>query len=102
MSATNKLNSMRYLESEGIPFEILTYDPAIHDAMEAAAAMKMPPEQVYKTLVVLRASETNNKPVLVMLAATRQLDLKKFAAVIGEKKVAMAPHAEAEKLTGLK
>ncbi len=99
MSAMNKLNSMRYLESQGIAFETLTYDASIHDATEAAAAMGMPPEQVYKTLVVLR---TNGKPVLVMVAATRQLDLKKFAAAIGDKKTNMAPHTDAEKLTGLK
>ena len=99
MSEKTKLNSMRLLEAQKVPFETLTYDSAIHDAAEAAAAMQMPPNQVYKTLVVLRA---NGKPVLMMVAATNQLDLKKFAAAIGDKKVSMAPHAEAEKLTGLK
>ncbi|HLY29155.1 MAG TPA: YbaK/EbsC family protein [Aggregatilineales bacterium] len=99
MSEKNKLNSMRFLETQKVPYEVLTYDSAIHDAAEAAAAMQMPPEQVYKTLVVLRS---NGKPVLMMVAATNQLDLKKFAAAIGDKKVSMAPHAEAEKLTGLK
>jgi Cys-tRNA(Pro)/Cys-tRNA(Cys) deacylase len=37
-----------------------------------------------------------------MIAADRHLDLKKLAAAIGEKKVSMATHADAEKLTGLK
>jgi len=38
-----------------------------------------------------------------MIAANRQLDLKRFAAAIGEKKVNIGPaHADAEKLTGLK
>ena len=95
-----KLNSMRLLESQGVAFEVLTYDDAIHDAMEAATAMGMPSEQVYKTLVVERAA--NSKPVLIMIAADRHLDLKTFAAAIGEKKVSMASHANAEKMTGLK
>ena len=100
MSPTPKLNSMRFLESHGVPFETLTYDSAIHDAIEAADAMNMPRQQVYKTLVVERAA--GGKPMLVMIAAGRQLDLKKFAAAIGEKKVSMASHDDAEKQTGLK
>ncbi len=96
---TNKLNSMRLLESNGVSYEALTYDDQIHDATEVASALGVPVHQVYKTLVVER---TTGKPVLVMIAADRQLDLKKFAAAISEKKVAMASHADAEKLTGLK
>src|SRR5512140_3735872 len=96
---TNKLNSMRLLESNGISYDALTYDDQIHDAVEVATVLGMPVHQVYKTLVVERSA---GKPVLVMIAADRQLDLKKFAAAIGEKKVAMASHADAEKLTGLK
>jgi Cys-tRNA(Pro)/Cys-tRNA(Cys) deacylase len=96
----NKLNSMRFLESHGIGYDTLTYDSEIHDAIEAASAMNMPKQQVYKTLVVERAA--GGKPMLVMIAADRHLDLKKFAAAIGEKKVNMASHADAEKQTGLK
>src|SRR5258708_2122508 len=96
---TNKLNSMRFLETNGVPYEVLTYDAAIHDAAAAAEAMGMPAEQVFKTLVVERAS---GKPLLVMVAATQHLDLKKFAAAVGEKKIGMAAHADAEKWTGLK
>ena len=95
----SKLNSMRFLETNGVQYEVLTYDDAIHDAAAAAAAMGVPGEQVYKTLVVEPAI---HKPLLVMVAATQQLDLKKFATAIGEKKIGMAAHADAEKWTGLK
>ncbi len=95
-----KLNSMRLLEANGIDYDTLTYDSTIHDAVEAANAMGVPPQRVYKTLVVERGS--NGKPVLVMIAGDRHLDLKKFAAAIGEKKVNMSSHDNAEKLTGLK
>jgi Cys-tRNA(Pro)/Cys-tRNA(Cys) deacylase len=56
---------------------------------------------VYKTLVV-QPVENSKKPLLVMIAADRQLDLKKLAAASGHKKVSMAAHKDAEALTGLK
>jgi Cys-tRNA(Pro)/Cys-tRNA(Cys) deacylase len=97
----NKLNSMRLLESHNVPYAVFNYDPSMHDAAEVGAKIGVPAAQVYKTLVVERAN-TSSKPLLVMIAADRHLDLKKLAAAIGEKKVSMAAHADAEKLTGLK
>jgi Cys-tRNA(Pro)/Cys-tRNA(Cys) deacylase len=95
----NKLNSMRLLETHKVTYEALTYNPDIHDAVAAAHAMQVPPDNVYKTLVVERMA---GKPVLVMIPSNKHLDLKKLAASIGEKKVSMASHADAEALTGLK
>ncbi|HVO44083.1 MAG TPA: aminoacyl-tRNA deacylase [Aggregatilineales bacterium] len=95
-----KLNSMRLLEANKIPYEVITFDDSIHDAVEVAHAVGIAPHEVYKTLVVERSG--TSKPILVMVPADRQLDLKKLAAGIGEKKVNMASHADAEKLTGLK
>jgi Cys-tRNA(Pro)/Cys-tRNA(Cys) deacylase len=60
--------------------------------------MGVPAAQVFKTLVVTRPPQ---KPMLVMIPADRQLDLKKLAKAVGEKKVKMAGHSEAELLTGL-
>jgi Cys-tRNA(Pro)/Cys-tRNA(Cys) deacylase len=97
---TPKLNSMRFLETNGISYEALHFDETLHDAVQVAQALGAPPHQVYKTLVVEKAG--GGKPVLVMIAADRQLDLKKFAAGIGQKKVNMVSHADAERLTGLK
>jgi Cys-tRNA(Pro)/Cys-tRNA(Cys) deacylase len=54
---------------------------------------------VYKTLVV--QSVAGGKPFLVILASDKQLDLKRMASSVGEKKVQLVSHAEAEKLTGL-
>jgi Cys-tRNA(Pro)/Cys-tRNA(Cys) deacylase len=90
---------MRVLESNGVAYEAFEYDPAVHDATEVAKLLGVPAGQVFKTLVVERA---NAKPVLIMIPADQHLDLKKFAAAIGEKKINMAAHADAEKLTGLK
>lgn len=99
MAKTKKLNSMRLLEQHDIPYEVLHYDASTRVAEEVAELIGLPEFMVYKTLVV--QSVATNKPMLVMLASDRQLDLKAMAAAAGEKKVQMAAHADAEKLTGL-
>jgi Cys-tRNA(Pro)/Cys-tRNA(Cys) deacylase len=62
---------------------------------------------VYKTLVVLThdagpGTTGQRRPLLVMIAADRVVDLKKVASAVGVKRVEMAPAREAERLTGLK
>jgi Cys-tRNA(Pro)/Cys-tRNA(Cys) deacylase len=95
-----KLNSMRVLERSNTPFELLVFPETIHSAGGVAEHLGIPLSEVYKTLVVERPA--GGKALLVMLAADRDLDLKKMAASLGEKKLRMAPHREAERLTGLK
>jgi Cys-tRNA(Pro)/Cys-tRNA(Cys) deacylase len=95
-----KLNSMRLLESQQIPYEVVEYDDSIHDAEVVAEVLGVPVWMVYKTLVVQLEGET--KPILVMVAADRTLDLKKVALAAGAKKAHMAKHKDAEAMTGLK
>lgn len=96
-----KLNSMRLLEQHRIPYEAITYADAgtFHSADDVAALLGVPPEIVYKTLVVEPAG--GGKPALALIAAGRSLDLKLMAAALGVKKVSMAAHKDAERLTGL-
>jgi len=93
-----KTNAMRMLEARKIPFETYTFDPGIHSADGVAKALGLPAHQVYKTLVVVRPQ---GKPLLVLVAGDRELDLKKLARAVGEKKLSMASYKEAEALTGL-
>ena len=93
-----KTQAMRVLEGQGIHYSSMTYDKSERDALLIAAEIGIPPEEVFKTLVVVRQS---NKPLLVMVPANRQLSLKKLAMQLGEKKVKMASQTEAERLTGL-
>lgn len=98
-----KLNSQRLLETHKLPYETLsyTYDPENPpDAVDVARQLGLPPGQVYKTLVLTGAA--HGRPVLVMLAADTQLDLKKTAAALGQKRLELMPRAETERLTGLK
>jgi Cys-tRNA(Pro)/Cys-tRNA(Cys) deacylase len=99
----NKLNSQRFLESRGVAYALHSYaydpdDPP--DAEEVARRIGLPPAQVYKTLVLSGAA--HGRPLLVMLQADRQLDLKKLAAALGHKRLELLPRAETERLTGLK
>jgi len=84
---------------ENVPHEITTFPDTMRDAEEIAAWLNLPPGQLFKTLVVLRPDK--GKPLLVMTPADRQLDLKRVATAVGEKKLTMASHTEAEALTHL-
>lgn len=95
-----KLNSMRLLEKHNIAYEVTEFPDTERDAEVIAGILGIPPAHVYKTLVVEPIG--GGKPFLALLAADRHLDLKKMAVASGHKKVGMAAHADAEKLTGLK
>lgn len=95
-----KLNSMRLLEKHNVPYEVVTYPDTLRDAEEIAEVLGVSAQTVYKTLVVEPVS--GGKPCLAMIAAHRSLDLKRMASAMGVKKVSMAAHKDAERLTGLK
>lgn len=102
MSAA-KLNSMRLLDSHKVAYEVrtYTYDPDNPpDASAVAAQIGLPPAQVFKTLVVTPGGGA--RPLLVMLPADRQLDLKRLAAAVGQKRLELLPRAETERLSGLR
>lgn len=97
---SEKLQSMRLLEGKKLSYRALTYPDDLRDAEVIASVLSLPPEQVFKTLVVL-PPEMGKKPMLAMIPAHMQLDLKKLAAAAGAKKLKMASHREAEAMTGL-
>ena len=100
MTKNKKTLSMRILESATTSYEVVELTHRVNNATEAAYAVGEIPERFYKTLVAVDPGK-KRKPKLVMLAANRDLNLKKLAASIGEKKLSMANHAQAESLTGL-
>ncbi len=94
----NKTNAMRVLDARKIDYTGLEYDPAIHSDHGVSEALSVPAAQVFKTLVVMRE---RGRSILVMVPSDRELDLKKMAAAVGEKRVRMASQREAESKTGL-
>lgn len=103
-----KTLAMRVLEGQGVPFEVISFPDTIHDAVGVAEHAGLPPQLVFKTLVVQVVDPAsgkpsrNEKPCLILVAADRTIDLKKAALGIGAKKVQMARQTEAERLTCLK
>ena len=98
-----KNNVTRLLDARKIAYTTAEYDGSLfHSADEVAALIGAPAAQVYKTIVVLREdAKAGKKPLLVMVAANREIDMKKLAVALGEKKLKVAKHDEAEQLTGL-
>ncbi len=93
-----RTNAMRLLEAREIGYEVITFSSEVHSATGVAEAAGLDPDTVYKTLVIQRQ---RGKPLLVMVAGDKQVDLRALAASVGEKKLRMATHRQAEALTGL-
>ena len=87
------------LARAGVPFELRPYahDPAAPSyGLEAAEALGVPAEQVFKTLV----ATVDGTLVVAVVPVSGQLDLKQLAAAVGGKRAEMAPPADAERATG--
>ena len=94
-----KTNAMRLLDAANISYGTAEYEYDENDlsGTHAAAAIGMPPEQVFKTLVT-RGDRTG---VLVFcIPVDGELDLRKAAVVSGNKKVEMIHVKELLGLTG--
>ncbi len=97
MNKPVKTNVMRLLDRAKIPYDPHEYDVADGRLDGEAVADKIgrPREGVYKTLV------TRGKEIHVfVIPVESHLDLKKAAAVSGEKKLEMLPQKELKAMTG--
>jgi Cys-tRNA(Pro)/Cys-tRNA(Cys) deacylase len=97
MPITN--NVTRMLAAKGIAFETHELPEEKIGGMEAAAILSVDPHQMFKTIVAIRPDD--GKPVLALISAPAQLDLKAVGRALGGKKLQLATQAQAEKLTGL-
>jgi Cys-tRNA(Pro)/Cys-tRNA(Cys) deacylase len=104
MTDAPKTNAARLLEARGVAHRVRVYDPegAFHSGDEAADLLGVAAASVLKTLVALREGPGRAKPLLVLVPSDRQVDLKRLAQALGEKRLRMASQREAEQLTGLK
>lgn len=64
--------------------------------VEAAAALGLAPQRVFKTLI----TELDGRLAVAVVPVSTQLDLRALAAVMGAKKAKMASVADAERATG--
>ncbi|MFZ5823422.1 MAG: Cys-tRNA(Pro) deacylase [Bacillota bacterium] len=94
-----KTIAARILDQVEIAYELRPYDwdEEELDAATVARKVGLPPEQVFKTLVV-RGDKTG--VLVACIPGDGELDLKQLAAVSGNKKVEMVPVKEIQNLTG--
>lgn len=90
------------LAEAGIDFTTHTYehDPAVTKyGLEAAAALGLPPAQVFKTLLV-ELDDLLTNVVVGIIPVDKHLDLKGVATAFDAKRAALCPPVFAERITG--
>jgi Cys-tRNA(Pro)/Cys-tRNA(Cys) deacylase len=94
-----KTNAVRLLDTLGVPYELREYqaDPDALDAESVARKIGLPPEQVFKTLVV---RGDRNGVCLALVPANTDLDEKALARLTGDRRTELAPLKEVQPLTG--
>ncbi|RYL94106.1 Cys-tRNA(Pro) deacylase [Sporolactobacillus sp. THM19-2] len=96
---TKKTNAMRLLDTEHIDYRIETYDisDGLIDGISVAKKCGEDPKNVYKTLVTQGHS---GELYVFVVPVAAELDLKKAAVSVGEKKIEMIHVKDIEKYTG--
>ena len=99
MPSEKKTNAMRILENLSIPYEVreYEYDEENSDAVSAAKKTGLPPEQVFKTIVM----RNNNKEIFVFcVPADQEVNLKKVRMLTNSKEMLPVKQNELLGLTG--
>jgi len=93
-----KTNVMRLLEQSHIPYQAFCYeDTNAISGLEVASVLHENPAQVFKTLVTVGKSTKN---YVFVVPVEKELNLKKAAAAVGDKAIAMIKAKELLPLTG--
>ncbi len=95
--ATN--NITRMLDARKIPYTAYELPAEKLGAIETARLLGVPLDQIFKTIVVKR--ETKGKSILAVVPGSADVDLKRLAKSLGEKKLYLPTEREAEQITGL-
>lgn len=93
-----KTNAMRILDLNKIPYQEISYDDKLTDAISIASILNEDINQVFKTLVTTCVK--SKKYYVFVIPASKELDLKKAASVSNEKNIEMIHQKELLPLTG--
>ena len=94
-----KTNVLRLLDKQQIPYDTVSYvvDESDLSGIHVAAQLNKPTEQVFKTLV----THCDRKKYFVFcIPVAEELDLKKAAKLVHEKKLEMLPVKDLQAVTG--
>ena len=98
MKKEEKTNVMRVLDSKKVEYKSHNYlASGAASGTEVAHVLGQNPDSVFKTLVTVSKSK---KYYVFLVPVEKELDLKKAAAVVGEKKIEMLKSKELLGLTG--
>jgi Cys-tRNA(Pro)/Cys-tRNA(Cys) deacylase len=92
-------NVTRLLDAKKVPYVVLEIPSGKLSALEVADFLKVSPDKVYKTIVARRSEA--GKHVLAIVPANGEVDTKKLAQALGEKKMNIHSMRNAEAVTGL-
>ena len=92
-----KTNAMRQLERKKLEYRVHTYEGGALSGTQVASVLGQAAERVFKTLVTVGKT---GRHYVFMVPVARELHLKKAAAAVGEKSVAMIAQKELLPLTG--
>jgi len=92
-------NVTRFLDARKVSYTAFETPPEKLGALDVAHLLNVEPASVFKTIVITR--EKPKKPLLAVVPGPSQVDLKKLASVLNEKKAYLPTEKEAEQLTGL-
>jgi Cys-tRNA(Pro)/Cys-tRNA(Cys) deacylase len=94
-----KTNAARFLDNFGIPYQLLDYEVDVEDLAAENTAQKvgLPPEQVFKTLVV---RGDRHGICFAIIPGNGHLDFKALAQLSGDRKIEMVSLKEVQPLTG--
>ena len=92
-------NVTRLLDNRKISYQVYQLPQEKLGGEQTAEMLGVSPELVFKSIVITRRGP--GKPILAVVPGNQEVDLKKLARVVGEKKVSTATQKEAEELTQL-
>ena len=97
MMATN--NVTRLLDNRDVPYTCFDLPRHKLGADKVAELLNVPLSIIYKSIVIER--KKTGKPILAVVPGDKEVDLKRLAKAVGEKKVSPAAQKAAENLTKL-
>jgi Cys-tRNA(Pro)/Cys-tRNA(Cys) deacylase len=97
MKGAVSTNATRVLDGKKVTYGVLTFAAADFTAEEVCEKLAVPPEDVFKTLVV-KGDRTG--PLAALIPTGTRLSSKKLARLSGNRTVSMVAPEEMERLTG--
>jgi len=92
-------NVTRFLDNRKVPYSVFELPQEKLGGEETARLLNAPPEIIFKSIVILRKG--SGKPILAVVPGNQEVNLKKLAKAVGEKKVTPSTQKEAENITKL-